>query len=161
MRSSSKFEPGTAWCTESCSMAPHRTQRFPSRSLAARLSRCHAERSSSGREEPERCGRAQRAHRPREPGGRTTPQREQRRASTWPFLARGDRFELAIPQGSVTINIRKAYAQGWTNETLHGPCIGVSTAVLSGATASANESPNRTEKALQIPAPITTPVSRV
>jgi hypothetical protein len=80
-RSSSAFDPSTAWWTESRLVAPQRTQRFPSRSLAARLSRCHAERSSSGREEPERCGRAQRAHRPCEPGGRTTPQLGQRRAS--------------------------------------------------------------------------------
>jgi hypothetical protein len=80
-RSSSAFDPLTAWWTESCSAVPQRTQRFPSRSLAARLSFCHTERSSSGREEPDRCGRAQRTHRPREPRGKTTPQLGQRRAS--------------------------------------------------------------------------------
>jgi hypothetical protein len=80
-RSPSAFDPATAWWTESRSVAPQRTQRLPSRSLAARLSLFQAKRSSSGREEPDRCGRAERAHRPRESAGRTTPQLEQRRAS--------------------------------------------------------------------------------
>jgi hypothetical protein len=80
-RSSSKLDPATAWWTESLTVEPQRTQRFSSRSRAARRSRCHAERLSSGREEPERCGVAQRAHRPLAPAARTAPQPGQARAS--------------------------------------------------------------------------------
>jgi hypothetical protein len=51
-RSSSALDPGTAWWTESRSLQPQRTQRFPSRSLAARLSRCQAERLTRGARNP-------------------------------------------------------------------------------------------------------------
>jgi hypothetical protein len=93
------------------SVEPQRMQRSPSRSLAARLNRCHAKRSSSGREEPERCGRAQRTQRPREPGGRTTAQLGQRRVSSMSDRARESSLVLPTSHGfSEPIGIRKAYA---------------------------------------------------
>jgi hypothetical protein len=79
-----RFDPSTSWCTDRHDVVPQRTQRFPSRSRAARLSFCHAKPSSSGREDPERWGLRQRAQRPRVPAPRRTPQPGQRRASIRP-----------------------------------------------------------------------------
>src|SRR5215211_1936415 len=95
-RSSSRLEPGTAWWTERPSVEPQRLQRFPSRSLAALRRRCQAERLSSGREDPERCGRVQAGHLPAEQEGIMTPQPGQTRASV---TRRGD--ALATEPGVV------------------------------------------------------------
>lgn len=79
-RSSSRLDPSTAWWTDSRSAEPQRTQRFRSRSRAARRSRCQAERLSSGRDEPERWGFLHAWHLPGPSGGRRTPQFGQTRA---------------------------------------------------------------------------------
>jgi hypothetical protein len=121
--SSSALEPTTAWWTDSRSVEPQRTQRLPSRSLAARRSFCHVEPLSSGREEPERWAGLQTRQRPRSLAGRSAPQREHTR------VRRGDGGSSLASNGSLGLasqrscaarrSIRRAYLKVWMYKGQH------------------------------------------
>jgi hypothetical protein len=110
-------DPSTAWCTASRSMAPQLTQRFPSRSRAARLSFCHAKRSSSGREEPGRWGLLQALHVPLVSAERIAPHFEQTWAKAIPFHSpKTISNRRPKPKILAVTDISEAYGSVWTGQ---------------------------------------------